>query len=447
MSTFIKKLGRALHFIAHCLWVALKAIGRTLSNIITWCRNHLSARTQLLLVAVIMALFIVGGALLFTGHGCTPGSADDDEVEQTPSPEVTYTPDETDVQHISHNVDTITSFSLVESGNQMHAELADEEEQAIANEVAQFENKGDDVGFLIVNLSTGSGFCYNIDTAIYGASTYKAPLSVYLCEEFVDSGRMNLTAVQDRIENAIVWSDNDSYRSLKHGFEGAAHNAWLMSLGIDPSGYAATFPTYSVRDATTLWMHTWDYLNSGTATAEWLADLFSRTDLSFLRNAVEQSDMQYATVYDKGGWCASTSSNENSVNDAGIVIEDENIYVVVAFSNTPDSANAEDDLTQLFKALLGARHNLDASSATWENVEYVEAAPAGMSDGSSENEDDDSHYEMVIVPNDDDRSASNSSQIVIESDSDTQIEAEPTSDHELVMALDDGTSYSIARTR
>ena len=239
------------------------------------------------------------------------------------------------------------------------------------------------MGFLIVNLNTGSGFCYNIDTEIYGASTYKAPLSVFLCEEYIDGGTLQRSAVSTRIENAIVWSDNQSYRSLKHSFDGSNHTEWLQSLGIDPAGYTTTFPTYSVRDSATLWMHTWEYLNSGSDTADWLKGLLSRTETSFLRNGAEQAGMTDAIVYNKAGWCVSQSGQEDAVNDAGIVVDGDNVYLVVAFTSNSDNPTAEANLSNLFESLLQVRHDLDSSNATWENVEVVEA-PATGDDGSGE---------------------------------------------------------------
>jgi hypothetical protein len=146
-------------------------------------------------------------------------------------------------------------------------------------------------------------------------------------------------------------------------------------MGINySSGYSATFPTYSVRDSATLWMHMWNYLNTGTETAQWLGGLLSKTELSFLRNGVEQAGMEDATVYNKAGWCASTSGVEDAVNDAGIVVDGDNVYLVVAFTSTPDGETAEANLADLFEALLQTKHSLDASSATWENVEVATAS-------------------------------------------------------------------------
>ena len=387
MSTFFEKVLGALRFAGHYLLIALKAVGRfllwlgshilrLLSNLITWARYNLSPRVQLILIAIIVALIIVGVALVFTGHGCSADtSTDRTTTEEEAPPEVSYTPNELDVQELAYTPNTIESFSLVESGNQMYADLSEDDNRAITNALSWLQDDGEDVGFLIMNLNTGSGFCYNIDTKIYGASTYKAPMSVFLCEEYIDGGTLQKSAVSTRIENAIIWSDNQSYRSLKHSFDGSNHNAWLQSMGIDPSSYMSTFPTYSVRDSATIWMHTWEYLNSESSTAEWLGDLLSRTETSFLRNGAEQASMNNATVYNKAGWCVSSSGTEDSVSDAGIVVEGDNVYLVVAFTSRADNPTAEANLANLFEALLNVRHSLDASNATWENVE-IAVAPA-----------------------------------------------------------------------
>ncbi len=90
--------------------------------------------------------------------------------------------------------------------------------------------------------------------------------------------------------------------------------------------------------------------------------------------------MDNATVYNKAGWCVSESGREDAVNDAGIVVDGDNTYLVVAFTSRPDSPTAEANLSALFASLLKARHSLDASSATWDNVEVVEAPAEGEGD-------------------------------------------------------------------
>ncbi len=417
MSTFFEKLFAVIRTAAHYLWIALKALGRgllwlastilrLLSSLITWARYNLSPRVQLILIAIIVALMVVGVALVFTGHGCSANTGSDQtttEEEEAP-PKVTYTPNELDVQELAYTPNTIESFSLVESGNQMFATLSEDDNRTITNALSWLQADNEDVGFLIMNLNTGSGFCYNIDTKIYGASTYKAPMSVFLCEEYIDGGTLQKSAVSTRIENAIIWSDNQSYRSLKHSFDGSNHNAWLQSMGIDPSSYLSTFPTYSVRDSATIWMHTWDYLNSGSSTAEWLGGLLSRTETSFLRNGAEQVGMTNATVYNKAGWCVSSSGTEDAVSDAGIVVEGDNVYLVVAFTSRPDNPTAEANLSNLFEALLSVRHSLDASSATWDNVEFVEAPAQDEGEEGQilvEPANGQEQYEIAIAPSDD----------------------------------------------
>ena len=68
--------------------------------------------------------------------------------------------------------------------------FSEDENRSITEDLSWLEADNEDVGFLIMNLNTGSGFCYNIDTRIYGASTYKAPISAFLCEEYIDGGTL-----------------------------------------------------------------------------------------------------------------------------------------------------------------------------------------------------------------------------------------------------------------
>lgn len=387
MSAFFEKLISALSIIVEFIGTVFKAIGRAilwvfrliihaLSSFITWARYNLSGRAQVILLALIVALIVVGAALIFTGHGCSPASQDDeanlaDQINELPA--VTYTPDEHDIQKLNADPNAFTSFSLVSNGAQMYATLSEAENQTISEALVPYKENNRDVGFLIMNLGSGSGYCYNIDTKIYGASTYKGPFATYVCEELVDGGSTSLSSVDDWIENSITWSDNNSFFKLRNNYSGAAHGNWLSSMGIDTAGYSEYFPTYSVRESATLWMHMWNYLNSDSETAAWLKGLLKSTDTSFLRNGAEQAGLTNLTIYNKAGWCASEGPYEqvDGVNDAGIVVDGNQVYLVVAFSGAPDGPRAEANLANLFEALLSVRHNLDSSNASWDNVQVV----------------------------------------------------------------------------
>ena len=189
-------------------------------------------------------------------------------------------------------------------------------------------------------------------------------------------------------------------------------------------------------------------LNSDSDTAEWLKSLFARTETSFLRTGAIQAGMENATVYNKAGWCVSSSEQADSVNDAGIVVDGDNTYLVVAFSSEPDSPRTEANLANLFEALLSVRHSLDASSATWENVEYVEAAPAeGEGEAVSVEGSDGVQYEIVTAPSEGSEPSSDSGQLVYEYDSNASIAVAPASGYDLVVALDDGSSYRVSKVR
>ena len=92
------------------------------------------------------------------------------------------------------------------------------------------------------------------------------------------------------------------------------------------------------------------------------------------------------------------------MSDAGIVVEGDNVYLVVAFTSRPDNPTAEANLSNLFEALLSVRHSLDASSATWDNVEFVEAPAQDEGEEDQilvEPADGQEQYEIAIAPSDD----------------------------------------------
>ena len=157
------------------------------------------------------------------------------------------------------------------------------------------------VGFLFLDVESGTGVSLNIDQAFYGASSFKGPYAVYLCQQLVESGELNLddtyavcTQVEKLgaypyggsdtarrlIEETVVRSDNNAYASLRDTFDMKGYNEWASDLGANDClwvrGYH--YPTYCARSSAKLWLNAHQYFQSGTDTALWLEGLMQSTE-------------------------------------------------------------------------------------------------------------------------------------------------------------------------
>ena len=213
----------------------------------------------------------------------------------------------------------IFSFALgtQSTGSGDEPAISPEFSESIDAAIADIEATESSAGFLIMDLETGRGYAYNIDQEFYAASSIKGPFVQFVCEEFIETGKASLDGyLSDIIAATITESDNDAYEELRldYTFGGTFAN-WLSRLGMDPDSYITGhlwYPDYSVREASVFWLNIWDYLCSGTQTAEWLSRLFAQTNLSPIRDGADNAEI----VFNKAGWIGEVGYN--AIDDNGI---------------------------------------------------------------------------------------------------------------------------------
>lgn len=231
-----------------------------------------------------------------------------------------------------------------------------EELPGVASAVDAFELRGYDVGFVVYDLSSGSGIGYNADLSVFSASTVKAPFVCYVMESLVDGGLVDssMELYQDTtipgtgimaddgvdsydlnavVYNTVVYSDNTGYALLQEYLGGSGFESWVRATGVDAAGWAGTwYPYYSPRDLAKMWLSIGGYLESGSASSQFAEDLFSRSGESFIRQALDERH----EVYSKPGFeidVASDGVSMSCLSDAGFVRSDGRCYLLSVMSN------------------------------------------------------------------------------------------------------------------
>ena len=243
--------------------------------------------------------------------------------------------------------DEIVAFSLSDA---RAPELSNKNLSAIRTALENFD--GASVGFGMYDVESGRGIGYNLDQQIYGASSFKAPYALYLCQKHIENGELTIPGLSDEdgtelfgaggytkilIENAICNSDNDSFAMLRSMYDANGYNEWVDELGIQDAAYTpdSWFPWYSVRSSLKIWTEMYNYWQTGDDAAQWLSSLCGETTVSFLRDVV---DPLGATVRNKAGWCSGSDYGYdfNGVCDAGVIQLDGRTYVVSVMAGVPD---------------------------------------------------------------------------------------------------------------
>ena len=272
--------------------------------------------------------------------------------------------------------DEVASFSL--TGGAAPAVSA-ESLAAVNAALAQLRALGS-AGFVLVDCASGAGLAAGADTAVYGASTYKAPYACYVCEQLVDGGAITLDSacpvtpglnyestfgldassypVRTLLEALITQSDNDAFRVLRGAYDRSGYNAWTDQFGDAALRRGGLFyPTYCARTSAKLWAHLYAYGTGGSPTGAWLWDLLSKTEISFLRAGVERADLPVAaTVRNKAGWYADADEPQyNCTSDAGIVQVGGSTYLASIMTSAPTGGAA----TEAYEDLAAALFNED----------------------------------------------------------------------------------------
>ena len=271
-----------------------------------------------------------------------------------------------------NSIDSFTTapgtFSLTEGEDA--APLSEERQESLAAATQNIEGGGYTVGFTLINLNTGKGIAYNLDSRIYGASSFKGPYAAYLCQHLGDNdasypsgseaaGSGVSSSIYSLIQPMILYSDNNAFSSLRNSYDSAGFAEWLNSCGVDPEIMHDThFPRYSARESALLWLHTYQYLKTNTPTAQNLASLYEQTNVSFIRSGVSD-DEGVEAVLNKAGWCAGRE-RFTGLCDAGLIkCTDGTTYLMSTMTNSPDGGLYTVRLANLASALFECRDVLE----------------------------------------------------------------------------------------
>ena len=226
--------------------------------------------------------------------------------------------------------------------------------------VGGFEDEGYQLSFYLKDLTTGATVSYQADESYYPASSIKGPYVVAVYETLVDTGRTRASSVAGLAESAIVNSDNNAFRSLRETYGASVFGTWLQSFGFDTSGYGGShsyrayyYPYTSATQLAEMWEHMYEYLSSGTDSADYLVSLFEQREVSPIADAVGAKYKSWG----KAGWYASREGQGTrpTTVDAGIVFADARPYLVVAMSDAPSEL---EELTTVFVGLEDAHETM-----------------------------------------------------------------------------------------
>ena len=204
------------------------------------------------------------------------------------------------------------------------AVLSEDAVSALSAAIAQFEDAGYDIGFVLLDLNSGAAVSYRAGVEVYSASVIKAPYIFSLLEaEIEPTNDMYLAGNQ---------SDNDAYVSIRTTYGNDVFAEWIDGTGIPAVQSKTRYITTTPLDLARMFYKGRNLLLGDETYSDWARNTFTDS----LNSAAALTIGETKSVYSKAGWIsASDGYSVSSYTNAAIVDDGENPYVVAMMSNTP----------------------------------------------------------------------------------------------------------------
>ena len=217
--------------------------------------------------------------------------------------------------------------------------------EKLQEEIVKLSEDNHKVSLVMVDLKTKSGVACNSSIPMCSQSTIKGIYLGSLLEE-----RPELLGEEwQRMHDAIVLSDNDTYESMRELYGSEPLLRWCEEAGVDAGFAELLYPrSNSARDMFKMWTVLYRYLNGGTCDpdfASWFADsLASAARLRFGGRYPVQTKAGWETGYYES-WLdpdavipyeyvdGDPMNDEIAINDSGVVYTDEGPYLFVIYTD------------------------------------------------------------------------------------------------------------------
>lgn len=228
-------------------------------------------------------------------------------------------------------------------------QLTEAQLRMVNEALAAFTQEGYSAGFVLMDLKTGKGVSYALDSVFYSASTVKAPYIASVYSGAFHNSIEESAPWYSTCEDICVWSDGYQYAYLRQVFGDQVFADWLSAMGVDASKAIGNYTWCTARDLGKMWLGMYDYfLYSGPAGGQ----LSSMLSHGFGSSIYSELGGEYS-VSSKGGWYPELPGY-TATNDGGIVRASSGDYMVAILSNAPERF----DLTRALVRALDTVHKM-----------------------------------------------------------------------------------------
>ena len=190
--------------------------------------------------------------------------------------------------------------------------------------IDRFENEGYEIGFVLVDITTGDAISYHAGAEIYSASVIKAPYIFSLME--------NGVVMTKDIYLAGNQSDNDAYVRIRNTYGNQVFIDWLEGTGVPKEQGNTRYIMTTPLDLCRMFYKGTGLVLGDSEASEWARTIF--TDSLNSAAALTIGTDENKKVYSKAGWIATEGGAVTNSYTNGAIVDGEYPYVVTVMSNS-----------------------------------------------------------------------------------------------------------------
>lgn len=203
--------------------------------------------------------------------------------------------------------------------------------------------------FMVVSLNDGMSIGYNVDQNYWSASTIKCAYALYVCK-LIDEGKASFDDIltvtskfnsvgsgeiryMDRgteltlkevLHYTLHISDNQGYHMLVDCFKKDDFNLMLKNIGCTSIKLSSgsRFCDVNCRDFALIWQEIINYSKKKTEASDFLYNTLLNAEYNYIKSGITDKQSLHKSGWYQGKVC----------NDTGIVLDDENPYIIIVLT-------------------------------------------------------------------------------------------------------------------
>lgn len=203
--------------------------------------------------------------------------------------------------------------------------VSDQTNEKLQEAIDLFEEDGYEIGFVLVDITTGDAISYHAGAEIYSASVIKAPYIFSLLENGVEP-----TTDMYKAGNQ---SDNDAYQRIRNLNGNEVFAKWLEGTGVPEQQSRTRYIITTPLDLCRMFYKGTALLLGDEEYSDWARNTF--TDSLNSAIALTVGGENGKTVYSKAGWIATEGDSIDNSYTNGAIVDGDYPYVVTIMSNSP----------------------------------------------------------------------------------------------------------------